>query len=248
MKKLIILFTLLPLEFFSQLELKVSLLDRKSSEIEKLLKNPYEKKESKYANLFKIEITNTSDKIVYLPLDTKSYAIPFSENIDDYYTDKNLKDNADLDNDLGVYAFVYQNDTFIESLPGVSPYYEGHYLKKIEEMSNKRDKEIKKWAKSKDIKDLTMANYNKYLSMNIIKIMPHEKYEYTILFNPLIKMKYIYSKALYYTIDNSKTYKVIFKIILPDRLKRLLTPSQEKLKKEMFSGVLESNPIVIELW
>lgn len=246
MKKLMLVITLIPFKFFSQLELKVSLLDRKSNEIETLLKNRFEKEKSKYANLFKIEIINTSDKIIYLPLDTQSYAMPFSENIDDYYTEMNLKDAPDIDNDFGVYAFVYQNNTFIDYMYSSDPFYEGNYLRKLVEKSRKRKKEIQKWAKSKGIKELTLANYNRYLTHNILKIMPNEKYEYKIILNPTIKMVYWNSQRYNYMIDINKPYKIIFKIILPDRLKKLLTPDQKKLKKEMFIGVLESNSIIIE--
>lgn len=247
MKIILTFLTLLPLLLFSQLELKISLLEKEDYKFENLLKNPLEKEKSQYANIFKIEITNTSDKAIYLPLDTKSYALPFSENIDDYYTDINLKSEPDLDNDLGVYAFIYQNNAFVENDLATPPFYEGRYLKKIVELSKKREKEIKQWANLKGIGDYTLAIYNRYLSHNILKINPQEKYTYNVILNPLIKMKYWYSKRFLYLIDENKPYKIIFKIISSERLKKLLLPSQEKLKKELFYGVVESNPIFIDI-
>lgn len=246
MKNILVFLSLLPLSLFSQLELKVSLLEKEVYKFENFSKNSFEKEKSELANIFKLEITNNSEKAIYLPLDTKSYALPFSENIEDYFTEINLKNEPDLDNDFGVYAFIYQNNVFVENELVTSPYYEGRHLKKLVKLSKKREKKIKEWANLKGIDDFTLANYNRYLSHNILKIKPHEKYTYYVIINPLIKMKYWYSKRFRYLIDENKPYKIIFKIISSDRLKRLLLPSQEKLKTKLFYGVVESNPIFIE--
>ncbi len=57
MKNILVFLSLLPLSLFSQLELKVSLLEKEGYKFENFSKNSFEKEKSELANIFKLEIT-----------------------------------------------------------------------------------------------------------------------------------------------------------------------------------------------
>ena len=64
-------------------------------------------------HILEISIINDSEKSISLPLDTLSYALPFTENTKKYYKGEDFIHDPDIFNVLGVYPFVYQKNKFI---------------------------------------------------------------------------------------------------------------------------------------
>lgn len=230
--------------FYAQLRLQVKELNY--DENLSLIPGHYSAKENetKYkGHIFEITIENYSDKPVSLPLDTLSFALPFSDNDEDYFTEDNLVSKPDIYNTLGLYAFVYQQK-FIEGSIGDDPLYDAKGFEDLAKINEERVKHIQIWNEQNQIPDKNNP-YNWYISKSFITIASGQVLRYVIHFNPFLKMHYWYSQREFYDLHYNKPYSVTFKLIRPKILYRFLTAEQRKAYPHIYVGSVTSNTLFI---
>lgn len=196
-------------------------------------------------HLLEISLLNESDKSISFPIDTVSYALPFTENLREYY---NMVDNIprkpDVRNMLSVFAFVYQNGDFKISDLGTVPFYEEMQWREIDRIEKLRLSKIYQWMTDKNISDELSGTYNWYLMKNMITIPAHKNIKYRIYFNPALKKLDKYSDTEYYFgWDPKIRSEVIFKLILPKNLYKFLTKEDRRKYPNLFTGIVSSNRI-----
>lgn len=199
-------------------------------------------------HIIEITISNTSDKHVSLPIDTASYAIPFTDNIELYYNGKpNIISKGDLYNVLGAYPFIYQKGIFKDFDAGTDPFYEEEQLIEKRKIENARLQKIKEWKETKKITDELFATYNWYMMTHMVTILPHEKISYKLYFNPFLKKMSEYSDRLYcYQLDSKIPYNVTFNLILNKNLYQFLTIKDKKKYPDLFIGTISSNSLIFK--
>lgn len=204
--------------------------------------------EKKYTgHILEITIANISTKSISLPIDTLSYALPYTSEAKKFYKGlENIPPNPDLFNNLGVYGFVYQNKSFVSSDIAPDPYWESGQLDENSKVINKRQEKIEKHKKNKNLNKDLEAIYNLYLNENMIVIEPKKTFTYKLYFNPFLKMLHNYSYREYYFRLSSKIpYDVTFKLIFNNNLYRFLTKEDKKKYKNLFVGIINSNILKI---
>ncbi|MGH1518672.1 hypothetical protein [Chryseobacterium sp. JK1] len=243
--KLIILLLLTSVVGSAQLKLNVKKLDYDRTS--KFIPDHYLAKEAENeykGHLLEISVWNDSDQSVSLPLDSLSFGLGFSENLQEYFIGDGLLSVPDLNHLLGVYGFVYQSGKLIEPERADDPFYDYKGFEDIAKIEKQRNKEIKKWNQINQIKDVRDITMNWYLSKNIITLAPGKEFKYTLFFNPYLKMPYWYSSRDYYDqLNPNLPYTLTFKIICNENLYKLLDPEQKKKYKNLFVGVIESNAL-----
>lgn len=204
--------------------------------------------EDKYqGQIFEISLLNYSDKSISLPLDTSSYALPYTENIKQYYKGEDFSPEPDLSNVLGIYPFLYQNGNFI-SQEFVMPY-DLEILPKADQkekdlIKTQREAKIKKWKAENKFNSDLQSVYNWYILNSIITIPPNSEFSYKIYFNPFLKRHDVFDYHEFYAGLNPKsTYEVTCKIILNKNIYKFLTKEDRKKFKNLFVGVITSNTL-----
>lgn len=199
-------------------------------------------------HILEIYLINNSDKEIALPLDTLSYAVPYTDKIDQYYDKpEDIVSNPDIFNTLGIYPIIHQNNQFKEQELADSPFYEEAQLVEKAQIANLRLEEINNWKKSRKINDQLFAVYNWYLLKNIISIKPHQEIKYKIHFNPFIKMLHsLGNQEFYYGLKPKATYEVTFKVILNKNLYQFLTKEDKEKYPNLFTGVISSNTMIFK--
>lgn len=204
--------------------------------------------EDKYqGHIFEISLFNYSDKSISLPLDTSSYALPYTENIKQYYKGEDFRSEPDLFNVLGIYSFLYQNGNFIsqefdmpfdlEILPRADQ-------KEKDIKKTQRETKIKKWKAENKFNSDLQSIYNWYILNSIITIPPNSEYSYKIYFNPFLKTQDVYDyHEFYFQLNPKITYEITFKIILNKNIYKFLTKEDKEKFKNLFIGVITSNTI-----
>ncbi|QIY90781.1 hypothetical protein [Chryseobacterium gallinarum] len=241
--QIICFFCIIP--FYSQLKLVVKELDyeQNKSIMPQGLNTLGIEKEYK-GHILELTVINESDNSITFPLDTLSYALPFTEDLNAYYQEQNLILAPDMVNSLAVYGFIYQKGKFFEGALGDEPSYDYPGIMDRNNFREKREKVINEWGLRNNIKDDVMRAYNWYLMKNLITIKPGKKIKYKIYFNPFFKMLNRYGEQeFYYQLNFKLPYKVNFKIICNENLYKLLTTRQRKEYKNLFIGVVESNTL-----
>lgn len=193
-------------------------------------------------HVLEVKIRNDSDKSISFPLDTISYAMPFTENVKEYYNGRqNITPSPDLFNALGIYGFVYQNGIFKNYDLATAPFYEEKQLMEIAKTKKLRQESIDQWNSSKKINDELIANYNWYIMNHMVTILPGQSYKYKFYFNPYVKKIDEYGYEQYYfQLDEKKPYDVIFKLILPKKIYNFLTKEDKMKYPNLFVGVIAS--------
>ncbi|HPW89191.1 MAG TPA: hypothetical protein PK067_00350 [Kaistella chaponensis] len=237
------IFLLWILPFYSQLKLEVKELKYETNKflIPKHHSVLREEKEHK-GYILELTLTNNSNEAYTIPLDTKSYALPFNEDLKVYYESQNLSLEPDFNNSLSCYAFIHQSNSLVD-IGRVGNDWDIPALKKKEIIIKKRTKEINKWGKLNDISEDTAKIYNWYLVNNLIEIKPKTSKKYKIYFNPFVKNLYWYNDIDYYQLKPNLPYTLNFKIVCDENLYKFFTPKQKSNFKNLFTGVLESNTI-----
>lgn len=199
-------------------------------------------------HLLELSISNESNKSISFPLDTASYALPFTENTWEYYKNNDdILPVPDLYNILGVTAFVYQKGKFMRADVGSMPFYEEIQLQEIHKIENNRLAKIYQWMANKDITDELSATYNWYLINHMVTIPAHKSITYKIYFNPFLKKLEKYDNSFYYVdLDSKVSYDVIFKLILKKNLYKFLTKEDRRKYPNLFTGVISSNRLVFK--
>lgn len=199
-------------------------------------------------HILEITLYNNSDKEVVLPIDTLSYAIPYTDKINQYYDNpENIISNPDVLNALGIYPIIYQNNQFKEQELADDPFYEEQSLEEKSQILKLRLEKINDWKKSKKIDDQLSANYNWYLLKNMITIKPHQEIKYKIHFNPFSKMLHSLGyQEFYYRLKPNATYEATFKIILNKKLYQFLTKEDKEKYPNLFTGVISSNTMTFK--
>lgn len=199
-------------------------------------------------HLLELTISNRSDKSISLPLDTASYALPFTENTREYYKkNDDILPVPDLYNILGVTAFVYQKEKFITADIGSMPFYEEMQWQEIQKMKKIRLSKIHQWMAAKNISDKLSATFNWYLMNHMITIPAHKRITYKIYFNPFLKKLEKYDSSFYYVnLDSKISYDVVFKLILKKNLYKFLTREDRLKYPNLFTGIVSSNRLVFK--
>lgn len=194
-------------------------------------------------HILEITLINDSDKEITLPLDTISYALPYTDKINLYYNKpENIVSNPDIFNSLGIYAFIYQDKQFKEQELATDPFYEEKQLFEKAQISKLRLEKINEWRQIRKIDDQKFATYNWYLVKNMITIKPNQKFKYKIHFNPFSKMlNSLGYEEFYYGLKPETMYEVSFKIILNKNLYQYLTKEDKSKYPNLFMGTISSN-------
>lgn len=199
-------------------------------------------------HILEISLTNNSDKEVTFPLDTLSYAVPYTDKIDQYYNNpEDFISEPDIFNTLGIYPMIHQNNQFKEQELATDPFYEEAQLVEKAQIANLRLEEVNNWKKSRKIDDQLFAVYNWYLLKNMISIKPHQEIKYKIHFNPFSKMLHLLGYLeFYYGLKPKATYEVTFKIILNKNLYQFLTKEDKEKCPNLFTGVISSKTMTFK--
>lgn len=199
-------------------------------------------------HLLEITLSNGSDKSISFPIDTVSYALPFTENLREYYNKvDNLPRNPDVRNVLSVFAFVYQKGKFKTFDLGTVPFYEKMQWREIDKIEKIRLAKIHQWMTDKNIGNELSATYNWYLMNHMITIPAHQKIKYKMYFNPALKKLDKYSDIEYYfDWDPKISSEVTFKLILPKNLYKFLTKEDRRKYPNLFTGIVSSNRLVFK--
>lgn len=205
--------------------------------------------ESKYrGHIFEISLINDSEKSISFPLDTLSYALPYSENRRDYYRNNDFPKEPDLFNVLAVYPFVYQKNKFVTN--GFDLAYDPIDIlprsdqKAKDELKNYRSNKIKGWKEKNKFNSDLQSVYNWYILNNMITIAPKSEIKYKIYFNPFLKRQDLFDyHEFYWPLDSSINYQVAFKIILNKKLYQFLTEENKKKFPNLFTGVVTSETL-----
>lgn len=247
---LISIFTLISFFASGQLSLNVKELDYLPVKKEIPAYDYHSVNENRYRDhILEITLSNTSDKTLLLPLDTLSYALPFSENTKDFYRRGDYRSDPDVFNSLAVHGFLYQNKEFIEGqLDGegfldIFPSQEQLERKVLED---RRIAELDEWKNNFNFSEDLKTVYNWYLVKSMILIPAKSAIKYKIYFNPFRKnLKLFGYHEFYWKIDPTKAYDVNFKIILNKNLYKMLTKQDKKKYKNLFVGVISSNTLTL---
>lgn len=204
--------------------------------------------EKKYkGHILEISIFNHSEKPISFPLDTLSYALPYAEDVKQYYKGKeNISPEPDLFNVLGIYPFVYQNGKFIsqEFDMAPDPFYVISEPKEKTEIKIQRLNKIKEWKERKKIDSDLNSSYNRYILNNMITIAPSTEVKYKIYFNPYLKRQDSFDYQEFYWPLNPKTmYDVTFKLIIAKDLYKFLTIEDKIKYPNLFIGVISSDTL-----
>lgn len=196
-------------------------------------------------HVLEVTITNNSDKDISFPLDTISYAMPFTENVKQYYNGtQDIVPLPDLFNTLGVYGFIYQNGVFKDYELATDPFYEKEQYSEIANIKKLRQEKIDHWNAEKKINDELFANYNWYIMNHMVTIPPWQNHKYRFYFNPYVKKMDEYGYEQYYfQLDEKKAYDVSFKLILPKKMYKFLTKEDKRKYPNLLVGVLSSAPL-----
>ncbi|GAA5087002.1 hypothetical protein GCM10023210_09480 [Chryseobacterium ginsengisoli] len=199
-------------------------------------------------HILEITLSNNSDKEITLPLDTLSYAIPYTDKIDQYYNKpENIISNPDVFNALGIHPIIYQNNQFKEQELADYPFYEEEQWVEKAKIEEIRLEKINNWKKSRKIENQLFANYNWYILNNMITIQPHQEIKYKIHFNPFSKMLHSLGyQEFYYRLKPKATYEVTFKIILNKNLYQFLTEEDKRKYPNLFTGVISSKTMTFQ--
>jgi len=206
--------------------------------------------EKKYeGHILEISIINHSTHSISFPLDTLSYALPYTEKTEQYYSGKdNIPSEPDLLNILGIYPFVYQNGKFISREFDMTPdpFYIVAEPKEKTEIKAQRLNKIKEWKQKNNIKSDLTACYNSYIVNHMITIAPNKEVKYKIHFNPYLKRLDSFGyQEFYWPLNSKSTYEVTFKLILTKGLYKFLT-TEDKLKyPNLFMGVISSKKLIM---
>jgi len=200
-------------------------------------------------HIFEISLLNNSEKSISLPLDTLSYALPYTEDIWRYYNGEDFRTAPDLFNVLGVHPFLFQRNKFIEKEFDM-PYHLNIIpppdAKEKNQSKTDRLTVIKQWKEKNKLSSDLHAVYNWYLLNNMVTIDPKATIKYKIYFNPFLKRQNVFDyHEFYWQLDAKIPYKANFKIILNKNLYKFLT-KEDKLKyPNLFSGVVSSETLGI---
>ncbi len=199
-------------------------------------------------HILEITISNESDRSVSLPLDSTTYALPYTDDVRKYYRGEvNMIPDPDLFNVLGVFAFVYQKGEFKISELDNEPFYDELQLQEIQKEKKLRLEEIRQWKENKNINSELSANYNWYLMNHMVTIPAHNHIKYKIYFNPSLKMLSEYSDMeYYYGFDPKISYEIVLKLILTKNLYKFLTKEDIRKYPDLFMGVLSSNRLLFK--
>lgn len=199
-------------------------------------------------HLLEITIRNESNNSVSFPLDSASYALPYTDDTREYYRGvDNIIPNPDLYNISGVFAFVYQKGDFKTSDLGTDPFYEEIQWQEIRKIEKLRLEKIHQWMADKNISDELSATYNGYLMNHMITLPAHKSIKYKIYFNPFLKMLKKYSRREYYfRLDPKISCEVVFRLILNKNLYKFLTKEDRRKYPDLFTGVVSSNHLVFK--
>jgi hypothetical protein len=232
--------------YYSQIKLNITA--EKSEKFPKNLHNFYQDYSAvePYGYIFNIKIENISNNTISIPVDTVSYALPYTDNFSQFEKDK-ITSNDFVDfNMLSIYAFVYQNGSFLSSSLYDDPQYENEQLLEKRQVKDFFKNKIENWKIKKKLKSYSTTMYNWYILKNMITIPPKGYISYKIYFNPLLKTNEKYSfKEFYYNFNKKLSYDVEFRIIVPKKIYKFLTLEDRKKYLNLFSGL--SNSIRIKL-
>lgn len=198
-------------------------------------------------HVLEITLTNESNKSISLPLDSISYAIPYTENISEYYDrSENMPEKPDVYNLLGVFAFVNQKGKF-KNLELGDPSYDVLQMQVIQKIEKQRLEKIRRWKEDKSISNQLSATYNWYLMNHMVTIPAHKNIKYKVYFNPALKLLNEYDDIQYYFgWDPKISSEVIFKLILPKNLYKFLTREDRRKYPDLFTGIVSSNRVVFK--
>lgn len=232
----------------SQLSLSVKEIDYKDN-IKYIPKfDEVENREIRHkGHILEVSVKNLSNKNVSLPIDTLSYVIPYTDDVRLFYSDElHVQSDPDVFNVLGVYPFVFQDGKFISCDIGPEPFYEDEQWGEKFKIEDARKKVIENWKKGKNINDDLEADYNWYIMNNMVTIPAKQVFKFKLYFNPFLKLtsKYGY-REYYYKLDSKKPMTVNFKLILPKGIYKFLSKDDKKKYKNLFTGIVESNNLVL---
>lgn len=246
-------FSIILLIFFTLSKCQISMVVKKLStdSYRDYVPDNVESKNYEYrypGHILEITISNNSDKSISFPIDTISYALPYTDNVKKYYNGRaNIINDGDLYNALSIYPFIYQNGSFKEVDMGTDPYFEEEQLIEIQNIKKIRTEKINKWKKEKNITDELFAIYNWYIMNHMVTILPNEKIKYKIYFNPFLKKLDEYSDRLFYSnLDYKVPYNATFKLILNKGLYKFLSKEDKKEYPNLFTGIVSTTPLIIE--
>lgn len=206
--------------------------------------------ESQYkGHIFEISLINNTKKTISLPLDTLSYALPYTEDIWRYYKGEDFRTDPDLFNVLGVHPFLFQKNKFIDKEFDM-PYHLNIILPPdaMEKNQSKTDRltVIKQWKEKNKLPNDLYAVYNWYLLNNMVTINPKATIKYRIYFNPFLKRQNVFDYHEFYTqLDAEIPYEANFKIILNKNLYKFLTKEDKLMYPDLFTGVVTSETLDI---
>lgn len=247
LKFLTFLSLLFAFQVSSQLKLEVKVVDFEQNK--SVLPKTFNINQSMIAHkgyVLEFTLTNTSDQPVSFPLDTLSYAIPFTEDTRVYYEEENVSSNPDRLYRLGVYGFIDQNGPVSEGGIGceMPDIVENPDHKKARE---EREKTISKWERKNHFKTQGLMVNNWYIMKSMVVMKPEERIQYKIYFNPFFKKLCHYCYTEYYDgLNPELPYEVNFKIILNKNLYTLLTEKQKRQYKNLYTEVVTSNTLRFE--